>query len=54
MQAGKFKINFDTIEVSSLVEEVYSLMNVQLRLKTNVFLVKSLSVNAPLVIESDY
>ena len=54
LQAGKFKMNFEPIEVSNLVNEVYSLINVQLRLKTNVFLVKSVAKHVPLVIESDY
>lgn len=54
MQAGKFKINFQPVYIQKLVPEVYQLINVQLRLKKNVFLVKSVAEDTPMVIESDY
>ena len=54
LQAGKFKINFEPVYIQKLVSEVYQLINVQLRLKKNVFLVKSVAEDIPLVIESDY
>ena len=39
LQAGKFKMNFETINVRKILAEVFQLINVQLRLKNNVFLV---------------
>jgi len=39
LQAGKFKMNFEPVNVRQIIGEVYQLINVQLRLKTGVFLV---------------
>ena len=47
-------MNFEPVYINKLVSEVYQLINVQLRLKTNVFLVKSVADDVPKVIESDY
>lgn len=46
-------MNFETINVRKILAEVYQLINVQLRLKTNVFLVQSTADETPLEIESD-
>ena len=54
LQAGKFKINFEPVYIQKLISEVYQLINVQLRLKKNVFLVKSVAEDAPMILESDY
>ena len=54
MQAGKFKMNFETFKVSDILAEVYQLINVQLHIKTKVFLIQSISDEAPEEIESDY
>ena len=47
-------MNFEKVNVEQIVNEVYQLINVQLRQRTNVFLVQSVSQDCPVDIESDY
>jgi signal transduction histidine kinase len=53
MQAGKFKMNFEPVDVRSLAQEVDRLINVQLRLKDKVYLIESISQTVPATIETD-
>lgn len=54
LQAGKFKMNYEEVDIRAITAEVTNLINVQLRLKTNVFLVKSVATDAPQIIMTDY
>jgi len=54
MQAGKFKMNVEDVEVRNLVNEVNNLLAVQLRLKEKVYLICNVSKNVPTLINSDY
>jgi len=47
-------MNFEEVNVHSLIAEVFQLINVQLRLKSNVFLIRSVAQDTPTLIESDY
>lgn len=47
-------MNFEPVDINQICQEIYQLMLVQLRLKVNVFLVKSVAADVPKVIESDY
>lgn len=53
LQAGKFKMNFQQVEIRKLVADVASWINVQLRLKENIFLIQSVADDVPQQIESD-
>lgn len=53
LQAGKFKMNFEMIDVRATVDEVLQLMNVQLRTKEDVYLINSVPVDIPEQMELD-
>lgn len=53
MQAGKFKMNFEPINVRATVEEVMQLLNVQMRTKEDVYLICSVPQNIPEFIDMD-
>jgi hypothetical protein len=54
MQAGKFKMNVEEVDVRSLVQEVNNLLAVQLRLKEKVYLICNVAQDVPKIIDSDY
>ena len=53
LQAGKFKMNYENVNLRDLMQEVCSLINVQLRLKESVYLVDSVAQDVPETIETD-
>jgi signal transduction histidine kinase len=53
MQEGKFKLNFDTVDISQLMLEIVMIINVQMRLKINVILKHSILEGVKTIIESD-
>lgn len=47
-------MNFESVSVLHLIAEVFQLINVQLRLKSDVYLIKSIAQGTPDIIISDY
>lgn len=54
LQAGKFKMNYEKVDLHELAGEVHELIGVQLRLKSDVELVKDITRDCPQFIRSDY
>jgi signal transduction histidine kinase len=53
MQAGKFKMNYENINIRELTQDVCRLINVQLRLKEQVYLIDSVTSEVPETMETD-
>jgi signal transduction histidine kinase len=47
-------MNYDDIELSSFVREITDLLQVHIRLKTNVYLLQHVASDVPRLVQSDY
>lgn len=54
LQAGKFKMNYEDVNIHQLTKEVNNLLAVQLRLKEKVHLICNVNADVPPSIVSDY